>query len=138
MSNYVWRDGCFRDKKTGEPMGYDPAAKPPRIAAVIKDIEPHIFRGRHIRSREDQRDLRRRDGFVPYEPVGAAIGMPDKPYSDRDDKWGAFIQDTKRKVAESAGLDAKTLETEAAARKVFGSTREKLIREGKMKPAPAI
>lgn len=128
-------DGQLRDRDGLPLLNQEERARPLAAPMIIGDVDPHLFRGHYIGTRGDQRDLQKRDGWVRYEPTGDAIGMPKQPFDERSDRWGGWLQDTKAKVAERAGLDSKTLETEAKARKAFGSTREKLAAEGRLMKA---
>lgn len=133
MQRYVFRNGDWRDPSTDAPMPI-PKRNGLCVPMVIKDVEPHVFRGHYIGSRQAQRDLAKREGFVPFEPVGEAATMPKAEFNKRDDNWQAWLSETKDKVAKRAGLDAKTVETEMAARKAAGSLRERVKRGEKRAP----
>ena len=70
MTTYVWRDGCFRNKKTGEPMEVkDPnAICKPYVVGDIPEYRSPID-GRPITSRSHRReDLKRNDCYEMDPP----------------------------------------------------------------------
>lgn len=71
---YVWKRGCWRDKKTGEPMPLPEGnvITAPRILSDIEDYRSPID-GRSVNGRSGQReDLRRNDCVIaaPQEKKG--------------------------------------------------------------------
>lgn len=62
---YVWRDGCFRDKKTGEPMDV-PVRDEICLPSVVSDIPEYAspIDGRLISSRSERREDLKRNNCV--------------------------------------------------------------------------
>lgn len=69
MARYVWKEGEFRDRLTGEPME-SPYAGQIVCPTIISDIpEYHSpIDGRLITSRSARRDDLKRNNCVEYEP----------------------------------------------------------------------
>lgn len=68
---YVFRNGGFVDKQTGEPMLTDEDRKKPlAMPMVISDIPEYRspIDGRPITSRSERRDDLKRNNCVEYEP----------------------------------------------------------------------
>ncbi len=57
MARYVWKDGRFRDRTTGEPMEM-PERDGVCLPQIISDIEPYLspIDGRYISGRAAKRD----------------------------------------------------------------------------------
>jgi hypothetical protein len=133
MQTYVFRNGHWVDKTTGKRMQtIHKGVCAPRY--IISDIEPHKAPdGRIVRSRSDLADVRARTGHVLAERVGDATKMPKGEYNPASDKWREWEHTTKSKLAKGAGLDAESLNTEAQARKVFGSLRDRVAAKERAK-----
>lgn len=69
MARYVWRDGEFKDRATGEPMA-KPFAGQIVMPSVVSDIPEYRspIDGRVIGSRSERRDDLKRNNCVEYEP----------------------------------------------------------------------
>ena len=68
MKRYVWRDGQFRDRVTGEPMAKPfPGISMPTVISDIPDYASPID-GRMITSRSARREDLKRNNCVEYEP----------------------------------------------------------------------
>ena len=70
MTTYVWRDGCFRNKSTGEPMELpdtDEVRVPMMVVSDIEDYRSPID-GRPITSRSHRREDLKRNDCVEAEP----------------------------------------------------------------------
>lgn len=101
---------------------------------IMSDIPDHVWNGKVIRGRAGQRELRKTDGVIPYEPISQHCrAMPKKAYDPNCDHWQSWRQSVRDKVAEGAGTTRKAVEEEMAARKAAGSLRNKvkLKAEGK-------
>lgn len=71
MTLYIFRDGRYVDKRTGEPMLTDEdRAKPVQCPMIISDIPEYRspIDGRLITSRSERRDDLKRNNCVEYEP----------------------------------------------------------------------
>lgn len=69
MAIFVWRDGCFREKFTGERMGVPTRDEMP-LPFVVSDIPEYRspIDGKLITSRSERRDDLKRNGCVEFEP----------------------------------------------------------------------
>ncbi len=69
MSAYVWRNGAFVDKQTGEAM-HKPFAGQVCMPTVISDIPEYRspIDGKSITSRSERREDLKRNNCVEYEP----------------------------------------------------------------------
>lgn len=71
MAVFVFRDGQYVNKRTGEPMlSEEDRAKPVSVPYVISDIPEYRspIDGRPITSRSERRDDLKRNNCVEYEP----------------------------------------------------------------------
>lgn len=66
---YVWRDGQFRDKRTGAPMDV-PARDGIALPQLMRDIPEYRspIDGKPITSRSHRREDLKANGCVEYEP----------------------------------------------------------------------
>jgi hypothetical protein len=75
MTRYVWRDGKFRDPKTGKPMPMPKRKGICKPMYVIKDMEPYqsvVENGAVIGGRSQRREEIKRladRGLAPWEPI---------------------------------------------------------------------
>ena len=74
MTQYVWRDGGWVDKKTGQPLtarnhnGAPPLDEVICAPMVMRDMPEHVGpSGRLISSRSQFRDECKRTGSVPFD-----------------------------------------------------------------------
>ena len=99
MPRYVFRDGHFRDRKTGEPM-LDPS-KPwePVTPMIINDIEPYISpaSGNVIGGRAARRDDMARAGAVDARDVGSPTGgkLKNKRFAEKHGLTHLLREDVK-------------------------------------------
>jgi hypothetical protein len=71
MAVFVFRDGQFVDKRTGQPMlSAEEMARPPSVVHVVSDIPDYRspIDGRPITSRSQRREDLKRNNCVEYEP----------------------------------------------------------------------
>lgn len=71
MATYVFRDGRYVNKQTGEPMLSDEdRSRPITMPTIISDIPEYKspIDGRMITSRSERRDDLKRNNCVEYEP----------------------------------------------------------------------
>jgi hypothetical protein len=68
---YVWRDGHFRDRATGEPMGFDPSAPiaVPMVTPTMPEYASPID-GRIISTRHERREDMKRNNCVGAGDAG--------------------------------------------------------------------
>lgn len=92
MARYIWRDGEFRDRLTGEAMD-KPYAGQIVLPAVLSDIPEYRspIDGQPITSRSHRREDLKRNNCVEYEPSM-------KPKSE---KFEAFEERRQRAIAEA-------------------------------------
>jgi hypothetical protein len=83
MITYTWRDGCWRDRRTGEPMALPDgdAISAPRVQRDIAEYRSPID-GRPITSRSERREDLRRNGCVEVDP-------PRRPRGYRNARFAA-------------------------------------------------
>ncbi len=77
MAIFVWRDGQYVNKQTGEPMlTAEDRAKPIAMPMVISDIPAYLspIDGRVVGSRSERRDDLKRNNCVEYEPSLSPTG----------------------------------------------------------------
>lgn len=92
MANYVWKNGQWIDRATGEPMRVpDNGVVMPMIVSDIPEYRSPID-GRPITSRTHRREDLKRNNCVEYEPSL----KPKHP------KFEAFEERRKRAMRESA------------------------------------
>lgn len=114
MTTYVFRDGLFVNKATGEPSKSDPNWVP-TVPMIIPDITPHRGPGGiYIGSRSAQRDFVRNSDWSPYERVGAMTSAPQGVFDEKNENWAAWHDNIKQTVAARAGLDKSVLDAKAA------------------------
>lgn len=116
IKRYVFRDGCFRCKETGEPMPIPERDGVCVPAAIIHDFEPYqsvVEQGRVIGGRSQRREelARQADkGMVPFERIdGHPGGLINKKFaaqggrrvSEAAVEWAA-----KKKAATAVKTDA--------------------------------
>ena len=79
MTNYVWRDGHFRDKLTGEPMPLPERDEVQAPTVMVVNFEPYmsVVTGTIIdgqRSRKEELAIGRDKGLVPFERINSSPG----------------------------------------------------------------
>jgi transposase len=113
MATFVFRDGEFVDKASGEPMVI-PARRGVCRPMIMTDVPAHVAPGGiYVGGRAAQRELSKTSGLVPYERIGDMRDAPPGKYDAKCDKWKSWLHDKKRTAAKKAGLDADSLKTEA-------------------------
>lgn len=68
---YVWRDGGFRERKTGEPLLTEDEKRGPLSVPMVTPVMPEYaspIDGRAIRTRHERREDLKRNNCVEYEP----------------------------------------------------------------------
>lgn len=126
MTTYVWRDGCFRDKRTNEPM---PIPERAEICApmVISDIEPHEGpNGKWITSRSEQRRVMAETGTCPWEPL---TDRPRGTSRDAKEQQQGWIAEQRAKFERNELLKPKPIDPETK-RKVRKAQAEVLSKHG--------
>lgn len=87
MTRYVFRDGHFRDRKTGELMVDPDAEWKPVTPAIISDIEPYISpaSGQVVGGRSARRDDMARAGAVDARDIGSPTGgkLKNKRFAEK-------------------------------------------------------
>lgn len=70
MAVYVFRDGIFVNKRTGEPLNKNPAEFTPSMPMIMKPMPEYRspVDGRVINSRQERRDDLKRNNCVEFEP----------------------------------------------------------------------
>lgn len=84
MSSYVWRDGQFVDKKTGEPMDKPYAGQivAPRIMRDIPEYRSPI-NGKLITSRSERREDLARNDCVELDPPKRPRGFKNARFAKK-------------------------------------------------------
>lgn len=84
MTTYVWRNGKFVDKKTGEPMTYkDPnAICAPMVMSDIPEYRSPID-SKPITSRSHRREDLRANGCIEVPPPTKPRGFKNERYAKR-------------------------------------------------------
>ena len=69
MTTYTWRNGCWRDRRTGTPMALPQrdAVCAPRVQRDIAEYRSPID-GRPITTRSERREDLKRNGCVEVDP----------------------------------------------------------------------
>lgn len=122
MTTYVFRDGHFRDKKTGERM---PVPDRGEICApmVISDIPPHVGpSGRLITSRSEQREEWKRTGTCAWEPLdNRPRGLSDSKIAAKagkrvDEATVEWLSKKQKAIADGTYLPPSKIDTETKSR----------------------
>ena len=110
MSGYVWRNGRWRDPATGEPMDM-PHRDGVCMPMVVSDVPEHIGPDGKtvVSSRAQQREIAKRDGFIPWEPINHPKGYLDERMARAagttvKDNVKADFEAAKSKALKAAGL----------------------------------
>lgn len=93
MARYVFRDGCFRDPVTNEPMSLPDRAglAVPMVTPVMPEYASPID-GRAITTRHERREDLKRNNCVPYEPsMSPTKGKFRNPHFAK--KWGVQLSE---------------------------------------------
>jgi len=80
---YVWRDGKFVEKRTGEPLAV--AGGPIRMPFVMRDIPEYAspIDGKPITSRSHRREDLARNGCVEVEPRKKPRGFKNERFATK-------------------------------------------------------
>ncbi|HXF89586.1 MAG TPA: hypothetical protein VNK48_14620 [Xanthobacteraceae bacterium] len=84
MPTYVWRKGCWRDKKTGRPIRdkYPDAICQPYVLSDIPEYRSPID-GRLIASRSHRREDLRRNGCIEVDPPKRPRGFKNPRFAKK-------------------------------------------------------
>lgn len=92
---YVWRDGAFRERKTGDPLLTEDEKKGPLSLPMVTPVMPEYaspIDGRAITTRHERREDLKRNGCVEYEPsLSPTKGRFKNPHFAK--KWGVKLSD---------------------------------------------
>lgn len=79
MPNYVWKDGHFRDKETGNPMPLPERDEVQAPMVMTVNFEPYrsVVTGKVIdgqRARKEEIAVGKEKGLVPFERINGSPG----------------------------------------------------------------
>lgn len=98
-----------------------------KFPQVTHDVPAHMFGKNYVGGRASQRELEKKEGYVPFERVSERVRkMPKTAFNREGDDWQQFLKDTKEDVSAKAGLNVEQADLEMKARKVTGSLRDKI------------
>jgi hypothetical protein len=82
MSTYVWRNGCWREKRTSAPLALPQRAAvcSPRVQRDIADYRSPID-GRPITTRSERREDLKRHGCVEVDPPQRPRGFRNADFA---------------------------------------------------------
>ena len=86
MATYVWKDGAFRCKRTGEPMPM-PARDEicmPRVMGDIPEYRSPVGDHKMITSRSERREDLRRHGCVEVPPRETPRGLKNRRFAEKN------------------------------------------------------
>lgn len=99
MTRYVFRDGHFRDRRTGEPMIEPGTPWEPVMPAVIRDIEPYISpaSGEVVGGRAARREDMARTNTVDARDLGSPTGgkLKNKRFAEKHGLTHLLREDVK-------------------------------------------